>query len=102
MHASSNGTRIALLGQISFCPIHQWGNVCGFIGVTFSLSQASGSAQPPSDASAVSQGGGGGATDDDDNGGTTTGGVGDIDIPLDQFHFDPHVGVASGGEETDI
>lgn len=28
--------------------------------------------------------------------------VGDIDIPLDQFHFDPHIGVTSEGEETEI
>lgn len=29
-------------------------------------------------------------------------GVGDMDIPLDQFTFDPHLGVSDGGDETEI
>lgn len=28
--------------------------------------------------------------------------TGDIDVPLDEFTFDPHVGVSEGGEETEI
>ena len=29
-------------------------------------------------------------------------GVGDMDIRLDQFTFDPHLGVTDGGDETEI
>ena len=34
---------------------------------------------------------------------TTTGPIGDIDVPLDEFTFEPHVGVSEGGDdETEI
>ena len=29
-------------------------------------------------------------------------GVGDMDIPLDHFTFDPHLGVSENGDETEI